>query len=179
MQCRCILIIENNEWSIKFHRVIDSGMENFDSVFIITSILSPITFWLLDFLLVPYFIARLLCYFTSSYALQTSLVRNSYGTYLLVRVLYKLAKIAYVRLMKFHDEVRDSKYLLGQELRNRLVGWHTHTGTYTHTHIHTHTHTWISQQYAQTCALMCTPTSEWQTQRLKNEINWHLILRKR
>ena len=122
MQCRCILIIENNEWSIKFHRVIDSGMENFDSVFIITSILSPITFWLLDFLLVPYFIARLLCYFTSSYALQTSLVRNSYGTYLLVRVLYKLAKIAYVRLMKFHDEVRDSKYLLGQELRNRLVG---------------------------------------------------------
>jgi hypothetical protein len=37
-------------------------------------------------------------------------------------VLYKLAKIAYVRLMKFHDEVRDSKYLLGQELRNRLVG---------------------------------------------------------
>lgn len=100
----------------------NDGFEKSDSMFILTSIILPVTFWLLDFLLTPYFIARLMCYFTSSYALQTNLVRYSYVTYLIVRALHKLSKIVYGRLMILHDDVRDSKYLLGQELRNRLVG---------------------------------------------------------
>ena len=100
----------------------NDGFEKSDFVFILTSIILPVTFWLLDFLLMPYFIARFMCYFTSSYALQTNLVRYSYVTYLLVRILHKLSKLVYGRLMILHDDVRDSKYLLGQELRNRLVG---------------------------------------------------------
>lgn len=109
----------DSEWSAKFQKVINDGVGDLDALYIVTHIIGPVTIWLLDFLLVPYFFAKCLCFFTTSYATQTMLVRQSYPFYLVLRALILIARKLYLFILKLHDEIRDSRYLLGKELTNR------------------------------------------------------------
>ena len=90
-------------------------------VYIASNIILPIIIWLLDFFLVPYFISKCLSCFTSSYANQTLLVRYSYYVYLMMRIGIFAGKGVHKELVALHDEMRDSRYLVGTELTNRLT----------------------------------------------------------
>ena len=118
---RTIWYFEDDRWKRKFENVINAGLENINMVYITSNIILPIIIWLLDFFLVPYFISKCLSCFTSSYANQTLLVRYSYYIYLMMRIGIFAGKGVYKELVALHDEMRDSRYLVGTELTNRLI----------------------------------------------------------
>ena len=95
------------------------GFAQIEALFIIREIFIPTTIFLLDLLLVPYFVARFLSFFLESYATQTMLVRYSYALHLGLHVVAHFAHYAYSFLVSLHNEIRDSRYLVGTELANR------------------------------------------------------------
>jgi hypothetical protein len=103
---RLMLLRNDNEWAIKFQKVINDGVGNLDALYIYTHIIGPVTIYLLDFTLLPYFFAKCICLFTTSYATQTML-------------LIVIGRKLYQYIVTLHDEIRDSRYLLGKELTNR------------------------------------------------------------
>jgi E3 ubiquitin-protein ligase DOA10 len=116
---RLMLLRNDNEWAIKFQKVINDGVGNLDALYIYTHIIGPVTIYLLDFTLLPYFFAKCICLFTTSYATQTMLVRQSFPLYLLLRLMIVIGRKLYQYIVTLHDEIRDSRYLLGKELTNR------------------------------------------------------------
>ena len=116
---RLMLLRNDNEWAVKFQKVINDGVGNLDALYIYSHIIGPVTIFLLDFTLLPYFFAKCICLFTTSYATQTMLVRQSFPLYLLLRFLIVIGRKLYQYIVTLHDEIRDSRYLLGKELTNR------------------------------------------------------------
>ena len=90
------------------------GLANIEAYFIATQIIFPAILWLLDFLLTPYFLARLIGLFITSYTTQTLLVRYSFILYVALRgSIYVTEKLCnYV--MGLYNEIRDSRYLVGE-----------------------------------------------------------------
>ena len=117
--CRTAFLIEDNEWRAKFQRVLNLGLERINLIEISTTILFPIIIWLLDFLLIPFFIARCLCYFTDSYTLQSVIVRYSFHVYQTLRIGYAAVCVFHWKLASLYNEIRDTRYLIGTELTNR------------------------------------------------------------
>lgn len=107
------------EWQRRINLVFNRGFVNFDGNFVCFQILVPVMIALLDALLVPFFVSRLLCTVVESYQTQTLLVRMAFPSYFLVRILAVVGVRVYVALAKLHNEIRDSRYLLGTELTNR------------------------------------------------------------
>lgn len=106
-------------WHVRFTRVLNMGLEGINMTYIIIHIISPIMLYLSDFLVIPFFISKLISYFISSYTIQTLLVRYSFLFYLVFRLLFKLTIVAYGYLIVLYNEIRDTRYLLGTELTNR------------------------------------------------------------
>ena len=98
-----------------FHRVLDVKLILLGCVF-------PITVILLDFLCIPYFLARffgLLFLPPTSYQAKTLMVRFSFVTYFALRVLYMVWGVLFDQAKKWYNDLRDSRYLIGTELTNR------------------------------------------------------------
>lgn len=95
------------------------GFEHFDAAHALNNILCPVCLMLLDVLLVPHFLARIACAFVPSYLARTLLMRFCYHAYILTRIAVYAAYGVATTLVKLHNEVRDSKYLIGTKLTNR------------------------------------------------------------
>jgi hypothetical protein len=117
------MLIGRNVWRQRFERVIQQGITNIDVVYIIKEIFLPILILLLDHLVIPYFFGRLIGLVigiqVEKYTIRTLICRYSFLTYIILKLfiwsMYKLYNI----LRKLHNEIRDSRYLLGTELTNR------------------------------------------------------------
>jgi hypothetical protein len=95
------------------------GVARIETLYILREIFVPTLVKLLDMLVVPYFLARFLSLFVRSYMVQTLMVRYSYATYTAIRATAHLAVYAYHFFITLHNEIRDSRYLVGTELTNR------------------------------------------------------------
>lgn len=95
------------------------GFVNIDFVYILTHIIIPLMFELMDMICIPYFTARFIGLFIDSYVVQSLLVRFSFVTYLLLKLLWIGTVYLYAHLVKLHNEIRDSRYLLDMELQNK------------------------------------------------------------
>jgi hypothetical protein len=115
----CFLQENDQIWRVKFERVMTRGVANIELKFITFEIIIPTITWLLDFLLIPYFISRLICYFITSYTIQTIIVRYSFLVYFVLRITVFVSKKMYISLEALHNEMRDTRYLVGTELTNR------------------------------------------------------------
>jgi hypothetical protein len=104
---------------IQMEMVLIRGFANFDAATCLTRIVLPVTLHLLDLLLTPYFLARCACVFTSSYMVRTVMMRYCYHAYITVGCLGYVGYRTVAALVKLHNEVRDSKYLIGTKLTNR------------------------------------------------------------
>ena len=108
-----------SEWSRRIRRVLRDGFANFNTAFIITQVLVPLLVPLLDALLVPFFVSRLLCVFVQSYHTQTLISRYVYLAAVGLCLLGWLLRAAVSHLGKVYEQLVDSRYLLGTELANR------------------------------------------------------------
>lgn len=95
-----------------FNRLLDIKL-------IVFSFLAPVIVQLLDYLCIPYFLSRLLGLMCKSYQIKTLLVRFSFVTYFALRMSLIAAAYVYGILKKWHNDIRDSRYLIGTELTNR------------------------------------------------------------
>lgn len=95
------------------------GFAQFDAGLALRRIVLPVTLRLLDLLLMPYLLARCACVLTSSHLVRTLMVRFCYHAYIGFWVLAYGAYHAVAVLVRLHNEVRDSKYLIGTKLTNR------------------------------------------------------------
>ena len=91
-----------------------------DIVFICREILAPIFIALADFVVVPYFFARMGgLIFNFSYEVKSLLVRYSFVLFAFLRVVAHSCCDLVTFVTRLHNEIRDSRYLVGTELRNR------------------------------------------------------------
>jgi hypothetical protein len=104
---------------LQFEQILIRGFAQFDAGTTLFKVVLPVTATLLDFLLVPYFLARVACLFVQSYLLRTVLVRFSIHIYIVMRVLIFAVRHVYTYLTTLHNELRDSRYLIGTKLTNR------------------------------------------------------------
>ena len=108
-----------NDLRTQMEMTLIRGFAQFDATLCLCRIVWPVTLQLLDLLLIPFFIARIACVLTSSYLLRTIMMRYCYHVYILtILVGYGLRHSVYA-LIRLHNEVRDSKYLIGTRLTNR------------------------------------------------------------
>jgi hypothetical protein len=96
----------------------------------IRDVVVPVTIKLLDLLVTPFFIARVLgAVLTSSYGLQTFLVRHSFAAYLASQLAGHVCGALKRQLRAVYEEIRDSRYLVGTELTNQGTNQSTNLGT--------------------------------------------------
>ena len=109
-----------NAWKRRFDRVLMRGFEGVEFLWIMREIMLPIAFMLLDHIIFPYFAARLLCLLgKQSYLQRTLTVRFSFAVYLTMKLAWMGLGKLQAAIVKVHNEIRDSRYLLGTELKNR------------------------------------------------------------
>mmetsp|Transcript_13517 Transcript_13517/g.20306 ORF Transcript_13517/g.20306 Transcript_13517/m.20306 type:complete len:1060 (-) Transcript_13517:77-3256(-) len=119
---RCLLVGAFGEslWRDRFSRVIRSGFSGVDFTFILVEIICPILMFLIDRLVLPYFFARILglaC--VDSYAYRTLVMRFSFPLYFVSQFVFMgIARVKHA-VINLHNDIRDSMYLLGTELKNR------------------------------------------------------------
>lgn len=100
--------------------VVIRGFAQFDAAASLQRVVYPILLHLLDLLLVPYFVARCLCLVTPSYYLRTVMLRYCFHVYIATLGLGHVGYHVVAAIVKLHNEVRDSKYLIGTKLTNRV-----------------------------------------------------------
>jgi hypothetical protein len=111
--------VGGEEWRVKLERVMHLGIERIDVAFIFGEVITPIALQLLDQLLVPYFLGKLVGLFFADYLLKSCLMRFAYVAYLAFRLLCRMAAFVVRLIVRIHNEFRDARYLLGTELANR------------------------------------------------------------
>lgn len=100
--------------------VLIRGFAQFDAALSLQRVVYPVLLRLLDLLLVPYFFARCLCLVTPSYYLRTIILRYCFHVYIAALVFMHAGYHVIGAVIKLHNEVRDSKYLIGTKLTNRM-----------------------------------------------------------
>jgi hypothetical protein len=119
---RCLLLggFGENAWRARFERVINQGFLRMDIVFIFNDIVSPVFFTLADFVIIPYFLARLAgVVLDLSYETKSLIIRYSFASFAFLRIAAHTFKDMMAMLTKLHNDIRDSRYLVGTELTNR------------------------------------------------------------
>ena len=105
---------------LQLELILMRGFAQFDALHSLKHVVLPALLLLLDLLLVPYFAARLLsATLVKSYLLRIVLARYCYHAYILLRGAVYVLHTGFSYLVKLHNEVRDSKYLIGTKLTNR------------------------------------------------------------
>jgi len=120
---RCVLsgVFGDIELRTQLELIIIRGFAQFDAKHCWDVLVLPTCLVLMDLALVPYFCARFLSMGVQSYTLRTLLVRFSFHSYIILRVSLYVAYHSVRYLVKLHNEVRDSKYLIGTQLTNRAT----------------------------------------------------------
>ena len=123
IRCSVLGVFGENEWKRRFDRVWNEGLERLPFAFIFYELTSPAVFALGDFTLVPYFLgvsaARVSGYFGVKYAIHNCIVRYSYLCMLFVKLSLHCASYIAAYTTKIYNDIRDSKYLVAEELTNR------------------------------------------------------------
>jgi E3 ubiquitin-protein ligase MARCH6 len=109
----------DNVWKRNFEMIIADGFTRINAIFILREVMIPLIIILLDPIMFPYFIGRSISVFLVSYQHKTILIRYSYLFYFAIRVVYYVYKYVRGLLSRLHNEIRDSRYLVGTELKNR------------------------------------------------------------
>jgi len=95
------------------------GFAHFDLKLFISRIFLPLLIPLCDVVFISFFAARALgMVLDASYEYRTIYVRYSLHTYLLLKIVIKVSVAAVKYLINLHNEIRDSRYLIGTELTN-------------------------------------------------------------
>jgi hypothetical protein len=97
------------------------GFAHFQLDHFMSKIFWPLAGPLADLVFVPFFLSRFAGMFIESYLMRTLLVRVSMHIYLLVRLTVFLSTAAFNYLITLHNEIRDSRFLIGVELSNRVI----------------------------------------------------------
>jgi hypothetical protein len=107
-------------WRERLERVLQMGFERLDVTFVIGQIISPILITLLDHLLVPFLFSRIaLLFCADDYLTRTYISRWAYVVYMGADIGRHLLLWLVSGVIKAHNDIRDSIYLLGTELANR------------------------------------------------------------
>jgi hypothetical protein len=119
--CRCILsgVMGDIDLRTQLEMLLMRGFLHFDLQHFLQKIFLPIVLPLLDLACIPFFCARLAGCFVSSYMLRTLFVRLSGHGYILLRCVFYLLFNSLNYLVTLHNEIRDSRYLVGTQLANR------------------------------------------------------------
>lgn len=104
---------------LQFEHILIRGFVQFDAYSALRHVLLPVTAFLLDLILVPFFYSRLLCMYVDSYLLRTVFVRYSIHGYIAASALWRVLRTSYAYIISLHNEIRDSRYLIGTKLSNR------------------------------------------------------------
>ncbi len=120
--CRLLLsgLFGELELRNQMEMVVIRGFAQFDAAASLQRVVCPVLLHLLDLLLVPYFFARCLCLVTPSYYVRTLMLRYCFHVYIATLGLGHVGYHVIVAIVKLHNEVRDSKYLIGTKLTNRV-----------------------------------------------------------
>lgn len=118
---RCVLtgMFGDIALRLQFEQILIRGFAQFDAWSALVNVIIPVTRRLFDLLLIPFFAARTATIFIQSYFLRAMLVRYSVHIYIGLRILYFALRYVYQYLVTLHNEVRDSRYLIGTKLTNR------------------------------------------------------------
>lgn len=107
-------------WRLRFQLILFRGFERIDFSFTFFNVIVPLTTTLLDHLVIPYCGARILgLFFLHSYYQRSLIMRYSFFHYFVLRFTLRSYDYVYEKVMKLHNDIRDSRYLLGTELNNR------------------------------------------------------------
>ena len=104
---------------LQLEHILIRGFVQFDASNALRKVFLPVTSFLLEMILVPFCCSRLLCMYVNSYLLRTVIVRFSIHGYIALTVLWKVARTSYAYIVSVHNEIRDSRYLIGTKLSNR------------------------------------------------------------
>lgn len=117
---RCIFLGGENRWRPIFEQVLAQGIWNVNMMMIFSQIVFPVFLFLADFILVPYFITRSVSILLGwSYDYRTFAVRYSFIGFAAFRCLFICLVELVAVLTKLHNDIRDSRYLVGTQLTNR------------------------------------------------------------
>lgn len=118
---RCILtgVLGDIDLRLQLEMVMIRGVEHFQLRHFLDFVLWPVLQPLLDTVCWPFLCSRLLACAMPSHGLRTLCVRYSYHFYLLLRLLVHLLRRTTTYLVTLHNEIRDSRYLVGMQLTNR------------------------------------------------------------
>jgi hypothetical protein len=107
-------------WRLRFQLLILRGFERIDFTFTLFHVMVPILTTLLDHLLIPYCLARFVgLWYLDSYLQRSLIMRYSFCLYFTLRLAIQSYGYLVEKLRKLHNDIRDSRYLLGTELNNR------------------------------------------------------------
>lgn len=99
--------------------VLIRGFAHFDLKLFISRIFLPLLIPLCDVVFVSFFVARALgVALDASYEWRTIFVRFSLHSYILLKIVIIVSVAAVKYLVNLHNEIRDSRYLIGTELTN-------------------------------------------------------------
>lgn len=117
----CVLTGVFGEIDLRNHMemTIIRGFAHFDFLHFMKHVFAPVTIPLLDMVCFPFFISRFAGAFTDNYVIRTALVRFSLHGWITLRLLYSGLKSLVKRIISLHNEIRDTRYLVGTELTNR------------------------------------------------------------
>ena len=96
------------------------GFERIDLFFVLQEVIGPILTQLLDHLLVPLCLSKVIgaALFPADYFRRSIILRFSFLIYFGLIMALRVLKLALFTVIRIHNEFRDSRYLLGTELAN-------------------------------------------------------------
>lgn len=103
----------------QFEHVLIRGFAQFDAATTFNKVVVPVTATLLDFVLMPFFLSRLVGMKLQSYQMRTLAARYSIHGYIALLALWKGLRATWTYVNSLHNEIRDSRYLIGTKLSNR------------------------------------------------------------
>jgi hypothetical protein len=106
---------------IQLEAILIRGFSQFDAKTTLEKVVFPIAVFLMDLSFIPYFFAKILTMFIKSYFMRTMLVRFCIHIYIFLRVSFYAIYTSYHYLVVLHNEIRDSRYLIGTQLTNRKI----------------------------------------------------------
>ncbi len=123
IRCSVLGVFGENDWKRRFDRVWNEGLGRLTFAFIFHELTTPALLVLGDVTLVPFFVgvsaARISGFFGVDYAIYNGILRYSYLFILLLRFSFYCASYIAAYATKIYNDIRDSKYLVAEELTNR------------------------------------------------------------
>jgi hypothetical protein len=109
-------------WKRRFDRVRQNGVTNVQFWETFREVFIPMFMGIGDYLFVPYLVGKLAATYFRSVPMASRLFRYSFAFHMAMRLMLELAELVIGQVRRLHDQIRDSRYLLGVELSNRKTG---------------------------------------------------------